>query len=270
MKNSGREELYNDLNNRFIKLLRRGKKPIEKGWNDQNNYSYNSAQIQQRLKEGGNVGLLTGVNGLLVVDFDDKKLQDEVLHQMPVTLTQKTGSGGLHLIYRATEGAVSSFKVVDEQNNTRADIQAKDRMIVIAPSIHPNGKPYELINNEPIQTISVKEIRHIFEPYIIVGSNAEKKQYLASGANTIQEQKPDLKNTLWRFGVDVSRNPTACPWHNSKKGQCFGFNEEKQIWHCFGCEKSGDVITFVQENDSCDFKTACRKLGIELRHLGGV
>lgn len=45
-------------------------------------------------------------------------------------------------------------------------------------------------------------------------------------------------------------------------------NEEKQIFHCFGCVKGGDVISFVMEMESLEFREALKmlaeKAGVEL------
>jgi len=54
----------------------------------------------------------------------------------------------------------------------------------------------------------------------------------------------------------VSGNFKAvCPFHNEKTPS-FMVSREKQIWHCFGCDKGGDVISFVEEYEGIDFKTA--------------
>ncbi|MBU1202472.1 DNA primase [Patescibacteria group bacterium] len=51
----------------------------------------------------------------------------------------------------------------------------------------------------------------------------------------------------------------VCPFHNEKTPS-FMVSKEKQIWHCFGCDKGGDVISFVQEYEGIDFKEAVRIL----------
>src|SRR2546429_6120704 len=53
---------------------------------------------------------------------------------------------------------------------------------------------------------------------------------------------------------------TLCPFHK-EKSPSFNVNPHRQIFHCFGCHKGGDVFTFVQEYESVDFSEAVRRLG---------
>jgi len=58
-----------------------------------------------------------------------------------------------------------------------------------------------------------------------------------------------------------------CPFHNEKTPS-FVVSEPKQIFKCFGCGESGDVITFVEKYYNLDFKGAAEMLardyGIDL------
>lgn len=50
-----------------------------------------------------------------------------------------------------------------------------------------------------------------------------------------------------------------CPFHGEKTAS-FSVNQEKQIYHCFGCNKGGGVINFVMEIENLNFVEALRFL----------
>src|SRR5258708_12959391 len=58
-----------------------------------------------------------------------------------------------------------------------------------------------------------------------------------------------------------------CPFHGEKTPS-FSVHATRQFYHCFGCGKSGDVFSFVQEMEKISFPEAVRlvaqKLGIAL------
>jgi DNA primase len=52
---------------------------------------------------------------------------------------------------------------------------------------------------------------------------------------------------------------TNCPFHNEKTPSLV-ISPERQIWHCFGCGKGGDVYTFLMEYENMEFPEALRSL----------
>ena len=50
-----------------------------------------------------------------------------------------------------------------------------------------------------------------------------------------------------------------CPFHNEKTPS-FVISPDKQIWHCFGCGRGGDVFAFIMEKESLGFMETLRLL----------
>lgn len=71
--------------------------------------------------------------------------------------------------------------------------------------------------------------------------------------------------TLKKTGVNFK---ASCPFHNEKTPS-FVVSPERQIFKCFGCQRSGDHFTFLMEKESMDFKEAleflAKKAGIVLK-----
>ncbi|MCX8065574.1 MAG: CHC2 zinc finger domain-containing protein, partial [Candidatus Hydrogenedentes bacterium] len=62
---------------------------------------------------------------------------------------------------------------------------------------------------------------------------------------------------LKESGID--RYKALCPFH-AEKTPSFFVSKSRQIFHCFGCGKSGDVITFLKEINGLTFNEALEML----------
>ncbi|MBI3191918.1 MAG: DNA primase, partial [Pedosphaera parvula] len=67
---------------------------------------------------------------------------------------------------------------------------------------------------------------------------------------------------LKRAGANFT---ALCPFHKEKTPS-FNVNPHKQIFHCFGCHKGGDVFSFVREYENIGFMDAVRRLA-ERAHI---
>ena len=107
--------------------------------------------------EDYNLGVVTGaVSGnVFVLDIDVgpgkeglETLQDLLLanEELPITLEQTTGGGGIHFFFRAPEGT----RVVTDKNTIGpdGDTRGEGGFVVVAPSNHKSGGSYRLRDNQ--------------------------------------------------------------------------------------------------------------------------
>lgn len=93
-----------------------------------------------------NVGILTGLSRVTVVDIDDLSLVDDMVRRFGNTpLKTSTPSGGVHLWYSAN-GERSRNRL----DGLKVDIKAQGGMVVVPPSVRPSGphagKPYGFLS----------------------------------------------------------------------------------------------------------------------------
>src|SRR5918911_1666047 len=64
-----------------------------------------------------------------------------------------------------------------------------------------------------------------------------------------------------------------CPFHEERTPS-FAVNEQQQSWYCFGCQRGGDLFTFVELREKVDFPQALRilaeKAGVEVPERSGA
>jgi DNA primase len=82
---------------------------------------------------------------------------------------------------------------------------------------------------------------------------------------TINEvrDRADIVDVVSRF-IDLRRAgvnfKATCPFHDEKTPS-FVVSPDKQIFHCFGCGRGGNVFTFLMEMEGVSFPDAVRALG---------
>lgn len=252
---------------RFIKIKKGDKRPLELEWTSKNNYKFNDKNFIAWLDAGNSYGVCGGYGKLLVVDFDDPTFEEEFIPKLPDTFTIKTGGGGKHLYYFVDDAA--SFKILGKEKNTLADIQGRGKQVIGAGSLHPSGKYYEVVEDVPIASITLKSLKIIFSEHLKDNKKGIGWDNVWDKETTVQQikDKVSLISMLSEYGYNTSKNPTICGLgHGSKGGSCFSFNDH--LWNCFHCDAGGDIFNLVMEHENCDFVKAkeilMKKAGMEI------
>ena len=238
-------------------ILLNGKIPIEKNWQTEANYPYDHNKI---ITHEGNLGLATGYANILGIDSDDETITNLLENKLPKTLTIKTGSEEeykKHFIFECEDG--KNGVLFNEDSKVIGHIQFKGKQLVAPGSIHPDTKKeYKIIKDLSITKIKFEDIQKILWKYLITKKEKQTTNFKKDEDIEEIKQKVSVVGLMNEYGFDTSRNPTECIWHSSKGKQNFSYNDE--LWHCFHCEKSGDVFSLIMEQEKCDFVTAKQKL----------
>lgn len=253
---------------KFIKT--KEKSPIELEWTTKRNYSSTNPQFMEYLKNATTYGVLCGINNLIVIDLDNEAIQKEILEKhspFNKTFTVKTAGKGLLHFYFYTDVAPQSFKCLDKDYNTLMDIQGIGRQVIGPSSKLANNRTYDVVNDVPILNVTYHYIKNVLSYYDEVKrTKTEKKEYNGEKDDLIEEikSKVTVSKILSKENINIRKNPTDCPFHNSEGGKCLSFTDD--VWHCFHCERSGDIFTLYMELNKCDFATAKE----ELLNLAGI
>lgn len=78
---------------------------------------------------------------------------------------------------------------------------------------------------------------------------------------TLEEIKEQISmhDVLEQYGIKVNRNGMCCcPIHGERHPSMKIYQDG---YKCFACNRSGDIVKFVEEMEGCDFKQAFKILG---------
>ena len=73
------------------------------------------------------------------------------------------------------------------------------------------------------------------------------------------KSKNDIVDVISSYISLDEKNKALCPFHNDHTPS-FSVHSDKQIYKCFSCGESGNVITFVQKFNSISFQEALKLL----------
>lgn len=195
------EQLKNP-NYRFFLAPKNSKIAFEPAWNTKNCYMFFEPKLLTHLRFGNNIGICTGINSLIVIDFDDKEYQDLKVPFLPPTFTVLSAGKRLkHLYYHligemiakvgvdkhvlnGLEMSLNDYQMLKAENSPqslniliklkkliitrRMDIQAAGNGICCPPS-SVDGRLYSVVNDVPIANIECSELMNVFSEKTVSG-----------------------------------------------------------------------------------------------------
>ena len=179
----------NDINIRFIKVKKKSKQPLETDWQKIKNYPFNSPEIAQWLKEGGNYGITSPSGFAVFIDADIKPLQERLDASLPLTFRWSTGKEGhFEYAYFIEDVPVGCFPL-----RGGAYVKGKGGMVVGPGSIHPTGVAYGAreIRDVPIATVTEKQLMRALSEFLINKKSGDTQE-------TIEYPKPPSSHGINR------------------------------------------------------------------------
>ena len=132
----------------IIPIQKGSKKPAIQSWTKYQTQLPSEDEVRAwwGMWKDANIAVVCGqVSGIIIVDIDSGHGEvDTKGLQLPPTLAQTTGSGGSHLVYKWRKGLAHMQAGIRKG----VDIRSDNSYAVIPPSIHPNGKAYEWVDED--------------------------------------------------------------------------------------------------------------------------
>ena len=227
---------------KFIKLRSaqgpNSKLPAEAGWRTpEKQYSY--SEVQSWLKSGHNVGVVCGVDGLIVLDIDNVQAVAELGVEPWETMTVRTGSGGLHLYYQVEIERPQKVVIFDPTGTEHlGEVQAYGQYVVAPGCRHPNGNIYKVLN----PGMDICKIR-TYDEIIGLFTKAGARLGMAEKWSGCTPSEPGVFKVtdIWGAGFKKAGSQICGkhPVHGSRTGSNLVIDPARNIWHCFRCNSGG-------------------------------
>ncbi len=235
-----------NLGKHFLRVSKHGKKPIDQGWNkEENRMEADDSTLQAWVAEGGNYGIAGG-GGLIIMDLDTEEVKERS-KSLPETFTVETpGSKGWHMMYRAGIEDIIELREKETGRNL-GHIKGEASMVVGPGCYHPDGGQYRIIKDVPIASVTMSQLNEAFKDYIVPRNEMALIEEMARKEG---EQSPiELDITQVVPIIQLKRHGNEyygpSPSHGSSTGQNFWVNPSKNCWHCFRHSTGGGPLLFM-------------------------
>ena len=228
-------------NHRFrcLKLLPHKKEPLEKGWTTTKNYPFNSQEIENWVRDGGNYAITCPNGDCCFVDADTKEIQTILDEKLP-TFWYSTGrEGHRQYVYGINDPPIKNIPLRDG-----AYVKGQNGYAVGPGSIHPNGTMYGLSKSEyPIRTVTKGELLEVLKPFMVrTTENKERPKVKREGIAWLSIA--DLID-LSKFKHFGNQYQGPHPIHGSETGVNLSVDLSKNLWHCFRHDSGGSILEWI-------------------------
>lgn len=233
-----------------------------------------------------NLAVICGTGGLLVLDFDlpaSFEAWRAAAGELSRTYTETSGKG-MHLFYKVDKPETRRF-------DRGVEALGLGHLCNVAPSIHPNGKVYQVIG-DPLAPILKLQAEKLFslvsETFGLHRHEVSRRQLVRLAADpTNQPGAPIRNDVIGRIKGAFPLFPYAskftelrccggggryllglCPFHQDESPS-FILDQQEQKWLCHSPDcpghQGGDVINFYALVNNLSVPAAIRQLAQELK-----
>jgi hypothetical protein len=247
---------WHDLGIATIPILARSKSPALDSWAEYQTRLPTMYELTAWFAESGyNLAVVTGWQGLVIVDFDDMGTFNLWLAE----LTQDNATRVLTTYRVSTARGMHLYFYVDEPTRAgklpNVDIKAAGGYALSPPSIHPSGALY-VGTDHPRNIKHVPSIEVLLPGYTRAMTEFPQSPFGAgrtdpfdaammpevpSGAIEAIKARLSIADVLGQSNGSHRRTwLTTCPLHGDKQPSFAVYADGH--FHCFGCGAHGDVI----------------------------
>ncbi|MEM3860816.1 MAG: bifunctional DNA primase/polymerase [Candidatus Micrarchaeaceae archaeon] len=223
-----------------MKVKPKLKEPMEKNWNTTNNYSFDSEEINQWIRQGGNYGITCPRGDCCFVDADTKEIQSVLDNKLPTLWYLSGREGHRQYCYLIQDPPMRNVPLKDG-----GYIKGQNGFAVGPGSVHPNGRIYGLKkSNLPIREVSKQELLDVLEPFLIRKNEPQRNKPVVNKSTISWISLSDLID-LSKFKRFGSQYQGPHPVHGSTTGANLCVDVERNLWHCFRHDSGGGPLQWI-------------------------
>ncbi len=224
---------------RCLKILPRRKNPLEREWTTANNYQFNSQEIENWVRNGGNYGIFCPNGDCCFVDADVNEIQKVLDTAMPTYWYSTGREGHRQYVYGINDPPIKNIPLKDG-----AYVKGQNGYAVGPGSIHPNGTIYGLTKSKyPIRTVTKGELLEVLKPFMVRTKESKERPKVKRESRAWLSLADLIDLSSFRHFGNQYQGPH--PIHGSETGINLSVDISKNLWHCFRHDSGGSVLEWI-------------------------